>query len=77
VAASLWLLGLLVTVSGTLITTVSTSPAWAVRCAYYALVGFGAAGLWAWGNAWGRAGRALAGLVLAAGVVGGGYWCTG
>src|SRR5262249_38018592 len=44
----------------------------------YALAGFGAAGLWAaWANAWGRAGRALAALLLAAGVIGGGDWGTG
>jgi hypothetical protein len=85
-AANLWrpvhgltLLGFAVTVTGTLILTGNFDVARVGGAVpyVYALAGFGAAGVWAaWANAWGRPGRALAVLLLAAGVAGAGYWCT-
>jgi hypothetical protein len=75
----LTLIGFAVTVAGTLILTGNFDVARVGGAVpyVYVLAGFGAAGLWtAWGRAWGRPGRALAALLLAAGVAGAGYWCT-
>jgi hypothetical protein len=76
----LTLFGLVVTVSGTLILTGNFDVARVGGAVpyVYALAGFGAAGLWtAWSAAWGRAGRVLAAILLAAGVGAATYWCTG
>ena len=76
----LTLFGLSVTVAGTLILTGNFDVARVGGAVpyVYALAGFGAAGLWAaWSAAWGRVGRGLAALLLAAGVAAGTYWCTG
>jgi hypothetical protein len=76
---ALTLLGLLVTVSGTLILTGNFDVARVGGAVpyVYALAGFGAAGIWtAWSNAWGRVGRALALVLLSIAVAGSAYWCT-
>ena len=76
---ALTLLGLLVTVSGTLILTGNFDVARVGGAVpyVYALAGFGAAGIWtAWSNAWGRVGRALALVLLSVAVAGSAYWCT-
>ena len=75
----LTVLGFLVTVSGTLVFTGNFDVARVGGAVpyVYALAGFGAAGLWAvWGNAWGRAGKAAAALLLAVTVAGAGVWST-
>jgi hypothetical protein len=75
----LTLFGFAVTVSGTLILTGNFDVARVGGAVpyVYALAGFGAAGLWAaCSAAWGRVGRALAAMLLAAGVASGTYWCT-
>jgi hypothetical protein len=72
--------GFAITVTGTLIITGNFDVARVGGAvAYvYALVGFGAAGIYtAWSQAWGRAGRVIAAALLALAVSGGALWSTG
>jgi len=76
---ALTVVGFIVTVSGTLIITGNFDVARVGGAvAYvYALVGFGAAGVYAtWSQAWGRGGRIAAALLLAVAVAGGTLWST-
>ncbi len=76
---ALMLLGTAITIAGTLVLTGNFDVArlGSAMAYVYVLAGYGAGGLWAaWSRAWGRIGRVLAALLLAAGVAGAGYWCT-